>query len=364
MRKLIVGLLAVGLLAVAAPAMAQQGESLGLIASGAVIPYFGSGSGALDPGSISFLEVYAPVIGVGDAQGRGGFHMFFFDTNCTRQGESVGLPLSANDVEFLQLTPDFIDGAPVDGLITAASVDITGFTLVPLTAPVQAKVLVFNASANNLRTLEPIALDIADTNNVNFLNNPLIPTQPGIWHGGDLLLWNPLRTSATFYAPNLTGVTTQIYLICPNDNIANITTKTTTTVAFPESAGFPALLPRPQLAGSTTPLRVLIFDDEELLLRDTTFRCNCLTRTQVTGISTVYTSPLLAPRGTYTEIYGATDPPRGPFSFTGYRAITFSTSTGASSGSFFSRLSNGNECFVSGNNTAGCVTQFPAGNNR
>ena len=39
MRKLIVGLIAVGLCAMAAPAQAQTADPLGLIASGAVIPY-------------------------------------------------------------------------------------------------------------------------------------------------------------------------------------------------------------------------------------------------------------------------------------------------------------------------------------
>ena len=42
MRKLIVGLIAVGLLAVAGPAKAQMADPLGLIASGAVIPYVGA----------------------------------------------------------------------------------------------------------------------------------------------------------------------------------------------------------------------------------------------------------------------------------------------------------------------------------
>ena len=74
MRKLIVGLVAVGLLAVAGPAKAQMADPLGLIASGAVIPYVGStgiavvnsATGALtstfeNVGSLAILEVASPV---------------------------------------------------------------------------------------------------------------------------------------------------------------------------------------------------------------------------------------------------------------------------------------------------------------
>ncbi|HEV8224353.1 MAG TPA: hypothetical protein VGP74_03770, partial [Rubrobacteraceae bacterium] len=80
MRKLMVGLMmVVGLLAVtplAMPAMAQDSiaapgsmDPVGLITSGAVIPFLGEG---LTSGGMSFLELYAPV-------GFTNVHMFLFD---------------------------------------------------------------------------------------------------------------------------------------------------------------------------------------------------------------------------------------------------------------------------------------------
>ncbi len=81
MRKLIVGLVVVGLLAVGAPAMAQRADPLGLISSGAVLPYVGDGT--IAPGSLSFLEVASP------RSDNNAAHMFFFDKTCKRQGQSV-----------------------------------------------------------------------------------------------------------------------------------------------------------------------------------------------------------------------------------------------------------------------------------
>jgi hypothetical protein len=278
MRKLIVGLLVVGLLAVAAPAMAQISDPLSLIASGAVLPYFGSTG--LEPGSISFLEVYAPVQGVPT------FHMFFFDATCTKAGDSVGLPLSENDVEIFPIAPPFVSaGTPVDGLITAASVDGTGFALNPLPtlSPVHARVLWINVGANMFRTLEPIAIE-------RFLF-------PFVCNG---CTWSPLRTAATFFAPFVSGISTQLYLICPNDNI----TSAKSSAAFPDSR-FPHLDPVAQLGSTPTPLRLRVYDDEESFLRDVPSTCNCLTRRDVTTISNIYASPQ-APFGTYTEMEGGT----------------------------------------------------------
>jgi hypothetical protein len=387
MRKLIVGLLAVGLLAVATPAMAQFADPLGLIASGAVLPYFGSGTGAIDPGSISFLEVYAPVGGTN-------FHMFFFDATCTKGGDSVGLPLTPNDVEIIPIAPPFVSAAtPIDGLITAAEVDGSGFLLEPLVNPVHARVLWINVGANMFRTLEPIAI----------VHHELGASDP--------FLWNPLRSAATFFAPFVSGISTQLYLICPNDNITS--TKSSAAFRAQPNGLFPPLLPTAQLGSTPTPLRLRVYDDEEGFLRDVPSTCNCLTRRDVTAISNIYASPL-APFGTYTEMEGGTVgsnscsataitpvtagvsssvcacadaactsslpcpglpvgaaagtvcpataipitvanfPNAGnqftllaaahpdPFSFTGYRAITFGS--GSTQSSLFSRLHNANKC--------------------
>jgi hypothetical protein len=381
MRKLMVGLLVVGLLAAAGPAMAQSfnhcaffngnssctgwGDPLALLATGAVLPYFGSGTGAIEDGSISFLEVYAPNFAPSSV------HMFFFDRNCTRQGESFNLPVSQNDVEILPLHPDFIGAsAPVDGLVTLAGTDGGGFILVPLDAPLHAKVLWINVGSNEFRTLDPITLATFDD--------------------APALIWNTLRTGATFFAPNVSGITTQLFFICPNDNIQSKST-TSHAAAFPRVDGFPVFITSNngdgfQTAGATTPLRLRIFDDEESFLRDASTTCNCLTKTQVTTISNVFTNHVLAPNGTYTEIEGGTvgstscdpDPTHAvpattsnpcncvdsacvdsggtagfkfkliqaahasPFAFTGYRAITFGS--GSSQASLFGRLNGANAC--------------------
>jgi hypothetical protein len=312
-----VGLVAVALLAVAAPAWAQlpsslgMGDPLGLINSGGVMPYVGSpASGGVSPGSISFLEVYSPV-------GRNAdFHMFFFDANCVKSPVSVGLPLTTNDVEILRI--DNIDpGVPADGLITAAQVDQSGFALQPLASPIHARTLWINGGQDFARVLEPIMLDHAE-------------------FFGQLLSWSPLRTAATFFAPlEQGGFHTTLYLVCPNNKINSHIPAD--NAVFP-SPLFPELIPNPQKPGSATGLRARVYDDEEAFLRDFTTTCNCLTARAVTGLSTVFSDATFAPRGTYTELEGATQTtaPLGPFSFYGWRAIQ------AGGLDIFGRLSNGN----------------------
>src|SRR5512134_1179183 len=121
MRKLIVGLIAVGLLAGVAPAQAQTADPLGLIASGAIIPYVGTtalGSGIAvvnsltgaitntvqNTGSLAILEVSSPVgSNAGPEEnifGANPLHMFFFDQTCVRVGPSVGNPLTRDDADL------------------------------------------------------------------------------------------------------------------------------------------------------------------------------------------------------------------------------------------------------------------------
>jgi hypothetical protein len=97
MRKLIVGLMVVGLLAGAGPALAQApgtADPLGLISSGGIVPYFGA------LGNLSFLEVASPV-GDNSSLTRP-FHLIFFDATCIR-GDSVDLELTTNDLAVLDL---------------------------------------------------------------------------------------------------------------------------------------------------------------------------------------------------------------------------------------------------------------------
>src|SRR5262249_37863238 len=158
MRKLTVALMAVSLLAMAAPAMAQQIDPLGLITSGAVLPFVGGaaplttgGPNLIAPGSMSFLEVASPI------GANPNLHLFFFDSACTRGPESVGRPLTTNDVALIRV--DSVDQVtPADGLTAAGQAGGDGFHLDPLTLPIHARVLWVNAAANFVRTLEPIGI--------------------------------------------------------------------------------------------------------------------------------------------------------------------------------------------------------------
>jgi hypothetical protein len=285
MRKLMVGLMmVVGLLAVAPPAMAQfsivppgGADPVGLITSGAVIPFLGEG---LATGGMSFLELYAPV-------GSATVHMFLFDANCVRGGPSISVPLTPNDAALVRI--DNIGApAPTSGLITAAETDDGAFALFPWegTSAVAARTLWANSNGNFVRVIDPIALA---TLGEFFLNNT----------GG----WSPMRTAAAFFAPLETGgLHTTMYFVCPNTNIQRHIPSN--GGAFTPSNGFPIIFPSLQVAGTPTPLRVRIYDDEEQLLRDVTSSCNCLTIKKVTDLDLVYASAVEAPGGTYTEVEG------------------------------------------------------------
>lgn len=301
MRKLKVGLMAVAVLAIAAPlviaapAMAQQhglADPLGLIASGAVIPFVGSG-GAITPATdnaLSIIEVYSPV---GD---ESLFHMFFFDSSCTRKGDSIGLPVTGNGVGLLRVDNiQTTDGNPPEGLIAAADVDSTGFALKPLANPVHMRMLWFDVTKGFARTLEPISILNAETS-------------------ASMETWNPLRTAATFFTPLVgpdTGLDTTIYFVCPNTAVTNDITNTASG-AFPIDSGFPPLLDpsghSPQVGVSS--LRVRVYDTNEIFLRDLKTTCSCLTARPLAlspsqgGLSDVFHDASAAPLGTYTEVEG------------------------------------------------------------
>jgi hypothetical protein len=383
MRKLSAGLMVVGLLlAMAAPAMAQNGagDPLGLTLSGAIIPYVGDG--AIAPGSLSLLEISSPV---GD---NSDLHMLFFDATCARQGPSVPNPLTTNDVDLRRV--DNIGGVPKDGLIAIGG-SPTGldFPLQPLNWPIHLRMWWANAAGDYIRMLEPI-----QASDVFSCQGSSCETF------GDS--WSPLRTGATFFAPpEIPGtIDTNIYLVCPTTSIVSGST-TAATAALDVSTGFPRLAPTcppgsqglcVEPTGSAAPIRVLIFDDEETPLRDTTITCGCLTGINVTKISDVYSDLAEAPNGTYTKLFGeeftpkvsaqcdltkadcsggSTDCPVVPdtggqchfletqkpvpaqfvfHAFTGYRAVSVLPPSGLDA---FGRLSNANGCdifpgFVSG----------------
>ena len=313
MRKLIVGLMVGGLLAMAAPAIAQVADPLTLAASGVLMPFFGGS------GNISLLEVASPVCG------NPGLHMFFFDTACNRVGDSVGLPETTNDVAILN-TSLVVPG--VSGLIAIAQADPSGFELRPLDNPIHSRVYWLNAVTGRNRVLEPITLDTAGF--------------------AGAVTWNPLRTAATFFAPLEGGaVTTTVYFICPRSTIQTQGFLLTFVPPFGVFGGFPPIVPPFPALGATETLRARIYNTDEVFLRDVTTPCDCLVTKNVLTISNVYNNAVEAPDGTYTEIEsdpGPVPPGSLDFAFTGYKSIqALGTPI-----DLFGRLSNGNRAVIQG----------------
>lgn len=284
MRKLMVGLMmVVGLLAVTPPAMAQlvvpgSGDPVGLITSGAVLPFLGQGT---TPGGtgLSFLELYAPVNATT-------VHMFLFDAACVRNGPSINVELTPNDIALFRIDTF----GPATGLVTAGLTDSAGFTLFPwrpqFGEAIAARTLWANSNGNFVRVIDPIALATLDD---------IVPTGTGGWH--------PMRTAAAFFAPfDGGGLQTTMYFVCPNANIQRH--EPSDGGALNPDNGFPIIFPNLQAVGASTPLRVRVYDDDEALLRDVTSSCSCLTIRRVTDLDPVYASAAEAPDGTYTEVEG------------------------------------------------------------
>ncbi len=277
MRKLTVGLVVLGLfVALAAPAMAQVADPLGLIASGAVLPYFSSG------GSTSLLEVYAPI------QGVPRLHALFYDFNCARGPESIGIPLTRNDVSIIELPGSTANAA--NGLIALGNADATGFFLEPmrpgLGEVIVARVIWFNLSDPGfVRTLEPIQIVHAEA----------LPI--------DGFIWNPLRSAALFSAPrHITGaLETNLIFICPRNTIQHTAAVGGNTPAFPTQL-FPAINPTFNPGPGPSVTRFRIYDLDEHFLRDVSNTCDCLTLRTLPQISAVYSDAIAAPLGTYTEV--------------------------------------------------------------
>src|ERR1700675_1375079 len=182
MRKRIAGLIVGGLLAVAAPASAQFGDPLSLAAAGVLIPFFGNGAN----GDLSFVELAAPVGGVS-------IHMIFYNAACTRV-ISLAETLTANEVAIVPIAPV----APgVNGLVAVAWT-ANGNDLIPLPTAIHSRVYWVNVVSGRARVLEPITLETYQVSGAT--------------------TWNPLRSGATFVAPQETAnIHTVVYLICPKD---------------------------------------------------------------------------------------------------------------------------------------------------
>jgi len=341
MRKFMVGLMVGGLLAVTAPAIAQAqvqaqpqqagiGDPLTLAASGVLIPFLGGTD-------VSLLEIASPV---GD---NSGVHMLFFDATCARIGDSVGLPLTTNDIGFVQI-PTVASGS---GLITIGQVDATGFNLLPLDNPIHTRVYVFNSVTARSRVLDPIILDTAE-----FSRSPI----------SELHTWSALRTSSTFYAPQQTAtVTTDLIFICPSTTIQDRTDpnkgafpfgNTSTGAVFPRILvgspdDFAAGTAKGGLAPSfpTDMLRARIYNTNEVFLRDVRTTCACVRSASVLDISSVY-STADAVLGTYTELEAnPANSASFDFAFTGYKNTA---SVGSAVNIFTGRLSNGSRASIQG----------------
>jgi hypothetical protein len=350
MRKLIaVGVLVGGLLAMAGPAMAQNApgiaDPLTLAASGVLIPFFG------DPGDVALLEVASPV-------GQNiNLHMFFFDANCSRVGDSHFLPLTTNDIAFLQIVGDgssgvldplgfFSGSSPTNGGLVAIASSNDGFSLSVLPNPIHSRMYLFNSSNGRSRIVEPIILDAAEA-------------------PGDPHTWSPLRTAATFFAPPEGGlIHTRLWLICPKSTVTTAPYLTNVLSGPPEAGGFPLIQPAFPSSFSDDAangsLRAVVFDTDEQPLVDIHTTCDCVRTVSdiLADISSVYGSPAAA-FGTFTKIESNVSPasltgdgglPNHLFAFTGYKSNSAGTIN-----DFFGRLSNGSYLAIDGTAPSGAT---------
>jgi hypothetical protein len=277
-------------------------DPLGLFQIGAVVPFFGS------TGNQAYLEIESPVGDNGSTASTNPVHVRFFRADCSAS-TSVNVPMSANDVAFLTLADGTGGLAPYDGLAVIAG-GVGSLSLSGLANPLHARSHWVNVSGDFARTVDPIVI-------ANY--------------EGPLQTWSPLRTGAQFYAPlDDPSVQTSIVFICPSVAITGClpvgpappcSTLVPSLIAGAPPLDYPS--PRPVTgADSNAVIRGVVYDDDELSLRDITTTCDCVTIRRVTELEpTVYADPVLAANGTYTELRGGEPGVEPERSFTGYRAI-------------------------------------------
>lgn len=301
MGRSMVATIAVYLMVVAAPVMAQQADPLGLAAGGVVLPFFNSNL----TGDTSYLEIASP-------QGPSpGMQAVFFFASCARINAVTDLSLIENQTALLPIIPN------ANGLVTIASLNADGFPA-PLAAPIHTRVYWINAASGRGHILEPITVQ-----------------QPG----GGSATWNPLRTGATFFAPSEPpggAIHTVLYLICPKTSIQGAAGS-----ALPAGT-FPAISP-PFLADYIGGLRARIYDANGQFLTNISLTCDCLVEQRVAALHSVYGNSNHG--GTYTELEST---PQASFAFTGYRAINID----GSPFSLFGRLSNNSRLDAGGSTSS------------
>lgn len=340
-KFIMVALLVASLIAGATPVMAQGvtqggiGDPLTLAASGVVIPFLTVLGG--QP-VVSTLQAASPVSDNPNA------HMFFYNQNCLNFPPSVGIPLTTNDIAFQQIAA--AQGGPVpagvNGLVTIAQSDASGFALTPLVNPLHVRMYIFSSADGRSRVLEPIILNTAEF--------------PNIAHW-----WSPLRTGADFFAPLQTAnVQTDLFLICPKDSIEGASGSAFGTdpggngnVDF-TNLGFPQINPRfPPFNNGVLPasIRVRVYDTNEVFKRDFLIDCNCvhIYSSIAASISPFYADPVEAAFGTYTELTSTPAVGNRRVTFTGY---TSTYTVGSAINAFFARFHNGSQPSIDGTLTS------------
>ena len=275
MRKVIVGLMVVGLLAVAGQVQAQSngtGDPLGLISSAAIQPFWSAGA------NFTIIEITSPEFFNFNLEG------YFFDAACNRD-QSRPLPVTRNGL--LLFTPDDI-GIDYNGLAVVVN-SFDQLTPVPIhnDRPIHIRGHWVNFASDHIRVVDPIAVDAAETN----------PQQT----------WNTLRSGADWSNPveGLNSHTT-IFLVCPSPAaITSAATGLLSSTLPPLGPGFP---PAPLIAFQANKSAALIggviYDDNEKPLRNIVVPCVCITPLPVLTINSVYGDPTATgPDGFYTELF-------------------------------------------------------------
>jgi len=321
-RKVIVGLMVVGLLAFAGQVQAQNNgtaDPLGLISSAAIQPFWSANP------SFTIIEITSPEFF------NFNLHGLFFDAACNVD-QSVFLPITRNGI--LLFTPDDL-GINYNGLaVVAWSND--GLNLVPIDNddPIHIRGHWVNFTEDYIRVVDPIAVDAAET-------NPAVT-------------WNTLRSGASWTNP-VEGLShkTTIFLVCPSPAIANpVTGALATAKGFPPAPliAFQANKALAQIAG-------VIYDDSEFPLRNVFVPCVCITPLPVLTINSVYGDPTATgPDGFYTELFTYSIFPGGPAgplsvnprTFTGYRSIVTIPGWPGGQGDQFGRLNNASRAALQG----------------